>query len=670
MFKRLSTYLSFVRFSHSVFALPFALAGTLLAARHSPVTWATVGWILVAMVAARSAAMGFNRLVDARFDALNPRTANREIPARRHERARSRRVRRALVGRLRLRRLASQSLVLPAFARRARRWCSGIRWRSDTRPGRSCSSVWRWRLRRSADGWRWAAVADGSPGFSVLAIGAWVGGFDVLYACQDIDFDRANRLLDRPEPEPHLRRGRQLPGDAHGDRQHGPQRHRRRDRGDRQRGAHRRDQLAARGRLLRLRRRDPVRGHRHRQRGRHGVRRPRGVRADAGPVPARARRALAPDQATRPAAAARSRPAARTSHGDDANVFGLISATYTDGGGLPGAPALGGQDGLRIWPRLLQAEHFTEQRGVIVYPIAGAGGGEQVGSTEDDGTEGGVNYVAWEPVDLAGIASITVTAAAGGEGGPIEVRLDDPVSGPLLGTTRCPTRADGRPGRTSRSPSSRPRGSTSSCSRSRRAAWTSTRSASTRAREAAMTQGIDRRRFLGGAIGAGAAGVPRNRRGIQLYTMRRVMDNSQDEARRGLRRLGAMGYTEVEPYWRFEWTPQQFRRELEAAGLRVLASHDGLDIDPPARPGRTATARTWSTPPSSASGTRTGLVRAAVHRGALPPDRRAHERGGRAGRRVRPQVLLPQPRLRVPQPPRRRRAALRRVRRGDRAASW
>ena len=77
---RLITYLSFVRFSHSVFALPFALAGALLAARHAPLAWPTVGWILVAMVAARSAAMGFNRLVDARFDALNPRTANREIP--------------------------------------------------------------------------------------------------------------------------------------------------------------------------------------------------------------------------------------------------------------------------------------------------------------------------------------------------------------------------------------------------------------------------------------------------------------------------------------------------------------------------------------------------------------------------------------------------------------
>src|SRR6266550_1355235 len=80
MLDRVRTYLSFVRFSHSVLALPFALAGALLAARHTTVTWGTVGWIVVAMVTARSAAMGFNRLVDRRFDALNPRTANREIP--------------------------------------------------------------------------------------------------------------------------------------------------------------------------------------------------------------------------------------------------------------------------------------------------------------------------------------------------------------------------------------------------------------------------------------------------------------------------------------------------------------------------------------------------------------------------------------------------------------
>src|SRR5688572_1322642 len=77
---KLTTYLSFVRFSHSVFALPFALTGALLAWREQPFSWAQVGWIVVCMVAARSAAMGFNRLVDARFDALNPRTAMRELP--------------------------------------------------------------------------------------------------------------------------------------------------------------------------------------------------------------------------------------------------------------------------------------------------------------------------------------------------------------------------------------------------------------------------------------------------------------------------------------------------------------------------------------------------------------------------------------------------------------
>jgi 4-hydroxybenzoate polyprenyltransferase len=78
--KTLRAYLSFIRFSHSVFALPFALTGALLAWRVERFTWAQVGWIVVCMVSARSAAMGFNRLVDARHDALNPRTAMREIP--------------------------------------------------------------------------------------------------------------------------------------------------------------------------------------------------------------------------------------------------------------------------------------------------------------------------------------------------------------------------------------------------------------------------------------------------------------------------------------------------------------------------------------------------------------------------------------------------------------
>jgi 4-hydroxybenzoate polyprenyltransferase len=80
MLARVRTYASFVRFSHSVFALPFALTGALLASRYEPLTWERVAWIIVAMVAGRSAAMSFNRLADVHYDAHNPRTANRELP--------------------------------------------------------------------------------------------------------------------------------------------------------------------------------------------------------------------------------------------------------------------------------------------------------------------------------------------------------------------------------------------------------------------------------------------------------------------------------------------------------------------------------------------------------------------------------------------------------------
>lgn len=77
---RIPDYLRLVKFSHSIFALPFALQSTWLAAGGMPRPW-TLGWILVCAVAARTAAMGFNRLVDRRLDAANPRTAGRELPA-------------------------------------------------------------------------------------------------------------------------------------------------------------------------------------------------------------------------------------------------------------------------------------------------------------------------------------------------------------------------------------------------------------------------------------------------------------------------------------------------------------------------------------------------------------------------------------------------------------
>jgi 4-hydroxybenzoate polyprenyltransferase len=80
LLKKIGNYASLIRFSHTIFALPFALASIALAWPSHPVTVRSFLWILVAMVGARSAAMGFNRLADRRFDALNPRTQNWELP--------------------------------------------------------------------------------------------------------------------------------------------------------------------------------------------------------------------------------------------------------------------------------------------------------------------------------------------------------------------------------------------------------------------------------------------------------------------------------------------------------------------------------------------------------------------------------------------------------------
>src|SRR5881275_193803 len=82
---RIGTVLEMIKFEHSVFALPFALTAALLAMRDAggagSLPWRKIGWIVVAMIAARSAAMAFNRLVDADIDARNPRTRLRHIPA-------------------------------------------------------------------------------------------------------------------------------------------------------------------------------------------------------------------------------------------------------------------------------------------------------------------------------------------------------------------------------------------------------------------------------------------------------------------------------------------------------------------------------------------------------------------------------------------------------------
>jgi len=197
MFTRLRTYLLFVRFSHSVFALPFALAGALLASRQSPITAATFGWILAAMVSARSAAMGFNRLVDARMDALNPRTSNRELPR----------------GAMSMREAALFVAVASAcFAYSAWRLSplcfvlspvalAIVFWYSLAKRYTTWTQMFLGLAMAVAPVGGWLAVggrAGWEPWLLALAIGTWVGGFDVLYACQDVDFDRAHGLRSIP----------------------------------------------------------------------------------------------------------------------------------------------------------------------------------------------------------------------------------------------------------------------------------------------------------------------------------------------------------------------------------------------------------------------------------------------------------------------------------------
>ena len=77
---RLATYASFVKLPHTVFALPFALVGVVIASYRHVVTWPMLGWVVLAFTAARFAAMGFNRIVDREYDARNPRTRMRELP--------------------------------------------------------------------------------------------------------------------------------------------------------------------------------------------------------------------------------------------------------------------------------------------------------------------------------------------------------------------------------------------------------------------------------------------------------------------------------------------------------------------------------------------------------------------------------------------------------------
>jgi 4-hydroxybenzoate polyprenyltransferase len=190
------TTLEMIKWEHSVFALPFALAAAMLAAGGWPAA-GQLAWIVVAMVGARSAAMAFNRLVDAEIDAANPRTRMRAIPAG----ALSRKFVAVFVvvsaailvlAAWRLNRLAFYLspvalavVLLYSFTKRFTRW-------SHLVLGFALGI---------APAAAWIAVRGALDARILLltaAVTFWVAGFDVLYACQDFDFDRQAGLYSIP----------------------------------------------------------------------------------------------------------------------------------------------------------------------------------------------------------------------------------------------------------------------------------------------------------------------------------------------------------------------------------------------------------------------------------------------------------------------------------------
>ena len=191
------TTLEMIKWEHSIFALPFALTAMLLAANGLP-GWRTVGWILVAMVAARSCAMAFNRWADAELDAANPRTSNRAIPAGLLSRqfVLGFSVLMALVFILAAAQLNRLTFYLSPFV------LVVLLGYSYLKRITSWSHLGLGLALGLAPTAAWIAV-EGKLDVRILVLTAavtlWAGGFDVLYACQDFEHDRAAGLHSLPQ---------------------------------------------------------------------------------------------------------------------------------------------------------------------------------------------------------------------------------------------------------------------------------------------------------------------------------------------------------------------------------------------------------------------------------------------------------------------------------------
>lgn len=197
MWAKIHIYGKLIKFSHTVFALPFALAAVLLANREYPVGLPTLLIILVAMASARSAAMGFNRFADYRYDRLNPRTANRPN------------VTGQVDGRSVLAFILLSAAVFVVCAALLGRTClilsvpvlGVLFFYSYTKRFTSLSHLFLGFAIGLAPAGAWVAIAGGlDPRVLLLSLAlmSYIAGFDILYACQDIEFDRLHRLFSIP----------------------------------------------------------------------------------------------------------------------------------------------------------------------------------------------------------------------------------------------------------------------------------------------------------------------------------------------------------------------------------------------------------------------------------------------------------------------------------------
>jgi 4-hydroxybenzoate polyprenyltransferase len=194
---KIRTYGRLIKFSHTIFALPFALAAVLLANRQYPVTLQTLLLILFAMASGRSAAMGFNRFADYHYDSLNPRTANRPHVT-------------GQVGRASMMIfIVISALAFVACAALLGRMClvlsvpvlAVLFFYSLTKRFTSYSHFFLGFAIGLAPAGTWIAITGGLDLRVLLlslALMTYIAGFDILYACQDIEFDRKQELFSMP----------------------------------------------------------------------------------------------------------------------------------------------------------------------------------------------------------------------------------------------------------------------------------------------------------------------------------------------------------------------------------------------------------------------------------------------------------------------------------------